>query len=84
MGDPGERLLAQLGVPGQAHDLPQRAHVEQSLDRIDLFVLHAEQALQLLAQLLGAAGADLDAHHLAEAPAAELVLDGLQQVGGVV
>ena len=29
-------------------------------------------------------GADLDAHDLAEAPAAQLVLDRLQQVGGVV
>ncbi len=28
--------------------------------------------------------ADLDAHDLAEAPAAQLVLDRLQQVGGVV
>ena len=40
--------------------------------------------MQLLAQLRGAARADLDAHDLAEAAAAQLVLDRLQQVGGVV
>ena len=40
--------------------------------------------MQLVAQVLGAARADLHAHDLPEAPAAQLVLDGLQQVGGVV
>ena len=84
VGDPHEWLLAQLGVSGKPHDLPQGAHVEQSIDGVDLLLLHAQQACQRLAQLLGAVRADLDAHDLAEAPAAQLVLDGLQQVGGVV
>ena len=70
--------------PGQLHDLPQRAHVEQPVDGVDLVVLDAEQARERVAQALGAVRADLDAHDLAEAPAAQLVLDGLQQVGGVV
>ena len=81
---PDERLVAQLVVTGQPDDLPQRAHVQQAVDRVDLVLLDAEQRRQLLAQLLRAAGADLDAHDLAEAPAAQLVLDGLQQVRGVV
>ncbi len=84
MGDPDDRLLAQLDVAGQLDDLPQRAHVEQAVDRVDLLVLHAQQPRQRLAQLLGAVRADLDAHDLAETPAAQLVLDRLQQVGGVV
>ena len=79
-----QRLLAQLAVAGQFDDLPQRAHVEQPVDRVDLVVLHPQQPGQLVAQALRAAGADLDAHHLAKAPAAQLVLDRLQQVGGVV
>ena len=80
----GQRLLAQLGVPGQFDDLPQRAHVEQAVDRVDLVVLDAEQGGQRGAQLLRAARADLDPDDLAEAPPAQLVLDRLQQVGGVV
>ncbi len=79
-----KRLLAQLGVARQFDDLPQRAHVEQPVDRVDLVLLYSQQSRQLLAQALRAVGADLDAHDLAEAPAAQLVLDRLQQVGGVV
>ncbi len=70
--------------PGSSHDLPQRTHVHQPVHGIDLLVGHAEQRGQRLAQLRGAVGADLHAHDLAEAPAAQLVLDRLQQVGGVV
>jgi hypothetical protein len=84
VGDADDRLFAQLAMTGEPDDLPQRAHVEQPVDRVDLLVLHSQQARQLLAQLLGAARADLHAHYLAEAPAAQLVLDRLQQVGGVV
>jgi len=84
VGDPDERLLAQLGVAGQTDELPQRAHVEQPVDRVDLVLVDAEQARQLGEQALGAVGADLDAHDLAEAPASQLVLDGLQEVGRVV
>ena len=84
MGDAGDRGLAQLAVAREFDDLPQRAHVEQAVDGEDLIVLHAEQARERLAQLLGAARADLDPDDLAEAPAAELVLDRLQQVGRVV
>ena len=51
---------------------------------VDLVVGDAQQLDQLRAQARRAARADLDAHDLAEAPPAQLVLDGLQQVGGVV
>ena len=84
MRDATDWLLAQLRVSGELHDLPQRAHVEQPVDRIDLVLVDAEQAHERVAQLLGAGGADLHAHDLAEAPASQLVLDRLEQVGGVV
>jgi hypothetical protein len=44
----------------------------------------AERARQRLAQLRAHPRADLDAHDLAEAAAAQLVLDGLEQVVGLV
>jgi hypothetical protein len=47
-------------------------------------VLGLERALELLAHLPAHARLDLDAHDLAEAPAAQLVLDRLQQVVGLV
>ena len=62
----------------------KRAHVQQAFDRIDLLLGHPEQLGELAAQRRRAARAELDAHDLAETPAAQLVLDGLQQVGGVV
>ena len=84
MRDGRQGILAQLGVAGQLDDLPQLAHVEQAVDGEDLLVLHAEQARQRRAQLLGHACAGLHADDLPEAPAAQLVLDRLEQVGGVV
>ena len=47
-----DRLLAQLGVPGLAHELPQRAHVEQPVDRVDLLLVDAQQAGQFVQQRL--------------------------------
>ena len=41
--------------PGSLHDLPQGAHVEQAVHRVDLLVLHPSSPFELFAQLLGAA-----------------------------
>ncbi len=53
-------------------------------DVVDLALLDAQRPGELLAQLGVHAGRDLDADRLAEAPAAQLGLDGLQQVVGLV
>ena len=82
--DGAHRWVAQLGQAGQAHDLPQRAHVEQAVDGVDFLLGDPQQADQLVAQRRRAVGAELDAHDLPEAAAAQLVLDRLQQVGGIV
>ncbi len=71
-------------MAGEFDDLPQRAHVEQPVHGVDLVVLHAQQAGEGVAELARAPGAHLHPHDLAEAPAAQLVLDRLEQVGGVV
>ena len=75
--DADERLLAQLAVPGQLDQLPERSHVEQPVDGVDLLWLHSQQADELAQQRLRAAGAHLDPHDLAKAPPAKLVLDGM-------
>ena len=83
VGDGAHRGEAQLGA-GQTRDLPEGAHVEQPVDGVDFVLGHAGRSEQLAAQGRGAVGAELDPHDLAEAPATQLVLDRLQQVGGVV
>ena len=40
VGDPDDRLLAQLGVAGDPDELPQRAHVQQPVHGIDLVLVH--------------------------------------------
>ena len=65
-------------------DLPEVAEVEQSLDVVDLDLIYAQPFDQPRAQRRIHAGADLEPHDLAEAPAAQLVLDRGQQVVGLV
>ena len=60
------------------------AEVDQPVDVVDLAVFEPQRADQLLAQLRVHPGGDLEPHDLAEAAAAELVLDRLQQVVGLV
>ena len=78
------RRVAQLLEPGQVHDLPQVAEVEQALDVEDLVRLDAEALDELVAQAGVHARADLHPYDLAEAAPAQLVLDRLQQVVGLV
>ena len=72
------------GKPGDLDDLPQVVEVEQPVDLEDVLGLGLERPLELLAHVAAHARLDLDAHDLAEAPPAQLVLDRLQQVVGLV
>ena len=76
--------VAQLGVAGDVGDVPEVGEVEQAVDVVDLAVLEPQGLDQLLAQLRVHPGGDLEPHDLAEAAAADLVLDRLQQVVGLV
>ena len=78
------RRVAQLAEAADAVDLPQRARVEQAVDLVDLARLEAQRVGELLADARVGVGADLQPHRLAEAPAAQLGLDGLQEVVGLV
>ena len=80
----GPRRVAQLGQAGQLDEAATARPDRAVPDGIDLVGLHTQQRGQLAAQVVGHGRSDLDAHHLAEAPPAQLVLDGLQQVGGLV
>ncbi len=80
LGDGGPRLVAQVGVAGHAHDVPQVLQVEQPGDLEHVLVLGAQGGDDLLAHRRAHAGADLDAHDLAEAAPAQLVLDRPHQV----
>src|SRR6185295_19721862 len=68
------------GVAGDIGDRAEVGKVDQAVDVVHLPVLEPQRVDQLLAQLRVHAGGDLEAHDLAEAAAANLVLDRLQQV----
>ena len=85
LGDRGPGLVAQLGVPaGSVDDVAEVGEVDQPVDVVDLAVFEPQRIDQLTAQLLVHSGGDLEPHDLAEAAAAELVLDRLQQVVGLI
>ena len=69
---------------GSSTIVPEVVEVQQAVDLEDVLGLDLERARDLLEHRLAHAGADLDAHGLAEAPRAQLLLDGLQQVVGLV
>ena len=77
------RVLLQLG-PVERGELAQLGQVEQAGHEVDLVRGDVEPALQLLEHLRRARARDLDAHRIAEAAAAQLELDRLQQVVGLV
>ncbi len=81
-GRPGGQ--AEVGVAIDPDDLPQVGHIEDPLDVVDLRLVDPEPFDQPGAKLVVHAGADLEPDDLAKAPAAELVLDGGQQVVGLV
>ena len=84
LGHGRPRRVAQLRVARDLEQVEEVLEVEQAVDRDDVVLLDAERVHQLLAHRLPHVGGDLDAHDLAEAPPAQLVLDGLQQVVGLV
>ena len=84
LGDRRPGLVAQLGVAGDVGDVAEVAEVDQAVDVVDLALLEPQRVDQLLAQLRVHPGRDLEPHDLAEAAAADLVLDRLQEVVGLV
>ena len=82
--DPGERRVAKLGVAGDAGDVEEVVHPDQAVDLVDLVLVDLEQVDQALAQARLEAPGELEPDDLAEAAAADLVLDGLAQVVGLV
>ena len=77
------RLGLQVG-PVEARELHQVGEVEQALDLVDLVVAHVEPLAKPVEHAARRRGRDLDPHDVAEAAAAELGLDGLEKVVGVV
>ena len=84
LGDRRVRRVAQLGVAGHGDDVPQVLEVEQAGHVEHVLGLDLERAGDLLADHRAHLGADLDAHDVAEAAPAQLVLDRLEQVVGLV
>src|SRR5262245_967080 len=80
-GDPGVELQIRTV---DRDELPELGQVEWALDPIDLRLVGTEPALQPGDHLRRCRRAHLDAHDVSEATPAELALDGLQQVVGVV
>ena len=71
-------------MAGHVGDVVEVAEVDQAVDVVDLAVFEPQGVDQLLAQLRVHPGGDLQPHDLAEAAPAQLVLDRLQQVVGLV
>ena len=83
MGDRDPRLVLQLG-PVDARDLHQVGEVERPLDLVHLVLRHLETGDQTGAHRPRGGSRHLEPNGVAEAPAAELRLHGLEQVVGVV
>ncbi len=67
-----------------AGDVEEIVEPDQPLDRVDLHRLGVEEPDQSLHQVIVELAGDLEADHLAEAAAADLVLDRLAEVVGLV
>ena len=77
------RLAVQVGTV-QGVDAPEPAQVERRADPEDAVGTHLELGRQQVRQLLAHVGLDLEAERLAEAAAAQLHLDGHEEVVGLV
>ena len=75
--------MLQVG-PVERDELPELRLVEEPLDLVDLAWAHREPLDQPLAHVARRRGRHLEPHHVAEAPAPQLGLDGLEEVVGVV
>ena len=85
LGDAASRAgSAARGSPERRRRRQRSARSSRPSTLVDLAVVDLQRVDQLVAQLRVHAGGDLEPHDLAEAAAAELVLDRLQQVVGLV
>ena len=78
----GSRRLRRQAL--EAVDVPEVGQVEKAVHLVGLALLQAHRRDELRAKARVHARLDLEAHHLAEAAAAELLLDGLEHVVGLV
>ena len=81
--DRGPERRLEVG-PVQVGDLPQSGQVEHAADFVAVAVFEVQAAQQQAARCGRHGSLDLETDRLAEAPAAELLLDGQQQVVGLV
>ena len=81
-GAPG--LVAELGPARDVGDVAEVGEVDQAVDVVDLAGLEPQRIDQLAAELGVHPGRDLEPDDLAEAAAAEFVLDRLEEVVGLV
>ena len=84
LGDGRVRLVAQIGEALEAVERPEIGEVEWAVELVHLVVADAERRHERLPQARAHPRLDLQPHHLAEAAAAELLLDGLHEVVGLV
>ncbi len=83
-GDGGKGRVAELLVARDPDHVPEIGEVEQALLLVELMVLDPERGDQLIAQPLAHPALDLEPDDLAEPPPAQLLLDRLHQVVGLV
>ena len=70
--------------PPIADHVPEVRHVEQPVDLVDLALVDLQRVAQPFAKPGAHRRVDLEPDHLAEAATAQLLLDGLEQVVGLV
>ena len=84
LGDRGPGLVPQVRVALELDDVPEVSQVEQSADLEDFVLLEAQHLDQLFGECRVHRLRDLEPHHFAETAAADLFLDGFEQVVGFV
>ncbi len=83
-GRAGELGIGQIGPLHRVGDADETSQVDQAVDLLDLVGGDPEFRLQHGQDLPGKSRRGLDPDHRAEAPLAELLLDGREQVGFVL
>ena len=82
--DRSVRRVAKLTEPRDADDVPEVAEVKWAGDGVDLALLDSQRVDELLAQPVAHLRRDLEPHDLAESAPAQLLLDRLDDVVGLV
>ena len=83
LGDRAPRRVLEVGAVEPVHG-PEPTEIDGALAEVDVGIAQVELALQQLEDLRRHVGLDLEAHRPPEAPAAQLELDGLEQILGLL